>query len=175
LLAQGDPYGILKASKYFKLDGAYSAEFCPYNGIIQGCPLSMILLTSLVTTWIEYVQHMHPNAVPRSYADDLSITTSSSTKSALKTQIISLHSSTQRFADRAGMKLNPKKCFTFGNNVVKAAIPDITQHHSHFRLVGGSIKLSSQVGATELELDRRASWQRTIYQPPANAAGLCWA
>ena len=51
----------------------------------------MILLTSLVTTWIEFVQHMHPTAVPRSYADDLSITTSSSTKSALKTQIISLY------------------------------------------------------------------------------------
>lgn len=78
-------------TKYFKLDGAYSAEFCPYNSIIQGCPLSMILLTSLVTTWIEFVQHMHPTAVPRSYADDLSITTSSSTKSALKTQIISLY------------------------------------------------------------------------------------
>lgn len=60
------------------------------------------------------------------------------------------------------MKLNPNKCFTFGNKVVKACVPDITQHHTQFRLVGGSIKLSSQVGATELELDRRASWQRTI-------------
>ena len=68
----------------------------------------------------------------------------------------------KEFVDRAGMKLYPNKCFTFGNKVVKACIPDITQHHTQFRLVGGSIKLSSQVGVRELELDRRASWQRTI-------------
>lgn len=50
-----------------------SHAFNPYNGIVQGCPLSMILLTQLMTAWIEHCQHKVPQATPRNYAD-LSLT-----------------------------------------------------------------------------------------------------
>lgn len=42
---------------FFRIDGAYSQGYRPHNGIIQGCPLSMIFLTSLITTWIEHCTH----------------------------------------------------------------------------------------------------------------------
>ena len=58
-------------SKHFRIDGAYSKSLKPHNGIIQGCPLSMMVLVSLITNWLEYIHS--PEATPRSYADDLSV------------------------------------------------------------------------------------------------------
>jgi exonuclease III len=77
--------------KFFRVDGAYSKAYRPHNGIIQGCPLSMLLLTSLITTWIEFSQSKIPYAVPRCYADDLSLCTKARTKNALIEQTRGMH------------------------------------------------------------------------------------
>lgn len=36
------PVFIPKIQFFFRIDGAYSQGYRPHNGIIQGCPLSMI-------------------------------------------------------------------------------------------------------------------------------------
>ena len=59
--------------KYFKLEGSFDTPFRPSNGIIQGCPLSMLLLTSMVSAWCEFCMVQLPQSQPRSYADDLSV------------------------------------------------------------------------------------------------------
>ena len=41
--------------KMFKLDGHFDQPFVPTNGIIQGCPLSMLILTSLTACWHESI------------------------------------------------------------------------------------------------------------------------
>ena len=64
--------GFYAQQKFLRLEGHHSHAFKPSNGIVQGCPLSMILLTSLMTAWIEFCQHTVVHATRRSYADDLS-------------------------------------------------------------------------------------------------------
>ena len=59
--------------KFFRVDGRCSEAFKASNGLLQGCPLSMLVLTSLATTWIEAWQVRTPEVTPRNFADDLSL------------------------------------------------------------------------------------------------------
>ena len=93
----------------FKIDGQYDQPFVPTNGIIQGCPLSMLILTSLTACWHESINITRDNLHPRSYADNLSATVAQRTESQLKDSIRQVHSHTQNFAQVAGLKINQEK------------------------------------------------------------------
>jgi hypothetical protein len=147
--------------KFFRLEGHHSHAFKPSNGIVQGCPLSMILLTSLMTAWIEYCQHTVDHATPRSYADDLSLITTAPNPTILKDRISELHNITAEFIRDAGMTLNQNKSFTFGHKSITAAIPSIKSHQQQFRLVGGSVSVTQKGSWTELEKSRQRTWQST--------------
>ena len=60
--------------RHFQLEGHYRKPFHVSNGLIQGCCLSNLFLASLVGAWQEFVCQQLPQGIPRSYADDLSIT-----------------------------------------------------------------------------------------------------
>ena len=64
---------------FSQIEGNYSTAFRPANGII----LSMVLLTSVITTWIEYC-HAH-------LPDDLSINAKSRQKKDLLVQTQKMH------------------------------------------------------------------------------------
>ena len=149
-------------TKHFRIDGAYDASFQPANGIVQGCPLSMLLLTSLICTWNEYCVVQSIPATPRSYADDLSICTRARTKQDLIAGTQKAHEITSEFVKFSGMQLNERKCFTFGHKAVSACLPQIDSHKSQFRLVGASIKLDKKPMWTALERERRSNWQSTV-------------
>ena len=108
----------------------------------------MLLLTSLITTWIEFSQSKIPYAVPRCYADDLSLCTKARTKNALIEQTRGMHQLTAEFVNDAGMTINTDKSFTFGNKCVSQSIRSIPAHKNQFRLVGGSIKINQKSGWT---------------------------
>ena len=129
-------------TKFFQIEGSFAHAYRPHNGIIQGCPLSMMLLTSLITTWIEHCQKVIPATVPRSYADDLSICARSHAKGALIDQTRLMHTITDGFISDAGMTINPNKCFTFGHTSIAGSITHIPHHKNQFRLVGGSVKIN---------------------------------
>ena len=97
-------------TKHFRIDGAYDISF---NGIVQACPVSMLLLTSLICTWSEYCVAQSIQATPRSYADDLSICTRARAKQELITTTQKAHEVTAEFVKLSGMQLNERKCFTF--------------------------------------------------------------
>eukprot|EP00973_Karenia_brevis_P041445 5734285-Karenia_brevis.AAC.1 len=46
------------------------APFIATNGILQGCPLSVILLNALVSVWLEAVSAEVSKAIPQAFADD---------------------------------------------------------------------------------------------------------
>ena len=104
----------------------------------------MILLTSLMTAWIEFCQHTVVHATPRSYADDLSLITTAPNPTILKDRISELHHLTAEFIRDAGMTLNKDKSFTFGHKGITAAIPSIKSHQQQFRLVGGSVSVTQK-------------------------------
>ena len=148
--------------KFFRLEGAYTTAFRPSNGIVQGCPLSMLLLTCLISTWLEHVHASNCNGTAHSYADDISLWAKSRRKLDLCSLIRNMRDLTAKFITRSGMTMNLSKCFTFGHKCVLDTIPAIQSHKSQFRLVGGSIKLDNKSSWTKLEEGRVTKWKSTV-------------
>ena len=60
----------------FRVGSGVGAPFMSTNGIIQGCPLSVVLLNLLVNVWARAVCSEVPAATPCGYADDTGATSS---------------------------------------------------------------------------------------------------
>ena len=136
------------------MEGAYSKSFRPHNGIIQGCPLSMMVLVCLITNWLEYLQSRVPEATSRSYADDISVCAQHTSSRTVKQRPRQVHEHTGRFVQLSGMLWHRDKSFVFGLREVQSAVPAIKNYCTNFRLVGGSVKLSGREAWTPLEQDR---------------------
>ena len=149
-------------TKHFRLDGNHTFAFKPSCGIIQGCPISMLLLTALITCWAEKNQDSAASNTKRSYADDLSIVAEGATKKEVKDQLNISHQQIEKFTRLAGMTINMNKTFTFGATSFKACVPSISNHQTSFRLVGCSIKTTPAPMWTALEKQRFADWKQTI-------------
>ena len=67
-------YASLK--RRFRVGSGIGKPFCSTNGIIQGCPLSVVLLNLLVNVWAKAVRTEAPAALPCGYADDTGATAS---------------------------------------------------------------------------------------------------
>eukprot|EP00439_Symbiodinium_sp_Y106_P048663 s1419_g6.t1 len=84
----------------FRLNGVLGREFHSSSGIPQGCPISPFCLNAILGVWLEHVGHTVPAAVPRSFADDLSVVTSAPAEA---TVVRTLKQESPR--DRAAVKL----------------------------------------------------------------------
>ena len=147
--------------KIFNLDGHYDQPFIPANGIVQGCPLSMLILTSMVACWHEAIIPILPEVKPRSYADDLSAIVSKRNQSQIKAAVRQIHNHTHMFASAAGLKINASKTFTFGHQCIEKSLPSIQNHKDAFRLTGGVVKVSPKQCWSELEAQRAQNWSDT--------------
>ena len=63
-----------KLVRRFRVGRGIGKEFKATNGIIQGCPLSVVLLNLLVNVWARAVETESPEAKPCGYADDTGAT-----------------------------------------------------------------------------------------------------
>ena len=63
--------------RHWKVGGFIGQAFTSTNGILQGCPLSVVLLNMLIHVWAATMDNENPESSPEAYADDLSITTRS--------------------------------------------------------------------------------------------------
>jgi len=83
-IAAGMPQRLVKPlrslyarlTRRFRVGRGIGQEFKSTNGIIQGCPLSVILLNLLVNVWARAVKAEVPAACPSGYADDTGATSS---------------------------------------------------------------------------------------------------
>jgi hypothetical protein len=128
-------------TKFFRLEGHHSDSFKPTCGILQGCPLSMLLLTSVITCWLEHNETSIPSAVSRAYADDMSAVAVGNNKQIVKTALVKVYEATEKFSSLAGMTISKKKSCTFGAKDYHGCVPHIEEHMDTFRLVGCSVKL----------------------------------
>ena len=169
---RGADSGVLRAltgfydahHKYFKIDGFYAKKFTAANGILQGCPLSMLLLVSMVMTWLEAVRDRVPTATPKSFANDLSVVDQSQSLQQVKHNLRLLHDTTCEFTQATGAQINNDKSFVFGSKSVQGSVPDLPNYKHTFRLVGGSVKLSAGQSWTPLERERGERWVQTVRQ-----------
>ena len=128
-------------TKFFRLEGHHSDSFKPTCGILQGCPLSMLLLTSVITCWLEHNETSIPSAVSRAYADDMSAVAVGNNKQIVKTALVKVYEATEEFSSLAGMTISKKKSCTFGAKAYRGCVLHIEEHMDTFRLVGCSVKL----------------------------------
>ena len=97
----------------FRCAGAVGKEFSSTNGILQGCPLSVILLNGLVAIWCRTVTNEVPEAEPTAYVDDTSVTSS---RPMWLQQALDV---TNDFATATGMQLHASKCKSFSTATTK--------------------------------------------------------
>merc|ERR1712086_203374 len=96
------PLSNLYASlrRRFRVGAGIGLLFKSTNGIIQGCPLSVVLLNLLVNVWARAVRVEVPAALPCGYADDTGAT---STMAAPIQHVLDI---TGKFATVTGQTLN---------------------------------------------------------------------
>ena len=94
-------YSRLK--RRFRVGPGIGKPFQSTNGIIQGCPLSVVLLNLLVNVWARAVCFEAPAALPCGYAEDTGAT---STESTPIQQVLDV---TGRFATITRQTLNASK------------------------------------------------------------------
>lgn len=154
-------YANLK--RVFKLKGTCGDFWKATNGLVQGCPLSMIGLNSLVAVVLEIAQIKCPEVVARAYADDLSAVCVSQSKHCLIQSIHRFHRIVKALEEIKFGEISDKKSHTFGHPCLQKAVEPHYAHYTNFRIVGGSF-LAENVTAThaELEAERFQTWSRTI-------------
>ena len=160
------PYaGMLRqATRRYKLATSLDYESQIYGGIIQGCPLSMMAMNAVTNIWMRLLDDQCSLCMSRSYVDDLSITSRSSSKIDLVNQIQTSFQASDQFVQAVGGQLNKRKSFSFGHDCLKQKVHvDLERSHT-FRLVGGSIayRHATQSTVTALELSKLGKWTRTV-------------
>ena len=88
----------------FKFGGGVGRAFGSSNGIVQGCPLSVVLLNVLMNVWATAVKSRVPGVQSACFADDAGALSSNPERLQ---QVLEI---TGSFAQVTRQKLNPGKC-----------------------------------------------------------------
>jgi len=128
----------------FVLNGAVGKPFQSTNGILQGCPLSIVFLNLLVHTWATAVKEEAPEADPSGYADD----TGAVVESAADLQPVA--NTTDEFAKLTGQKLNVEKskCWSTASEG-ESALGELQLDGGHFAVVKSLRCLGAHLRATK--------------------------
>ena len=123
----------------FKVAGGVCQEFRATNGILQGCPLSVILLNLLVSVWCRTVA-AETAALPEAYADDTGVMGS-------RSAVEQAGAVTSEYCQLTGQALNVRKCKAFYVNR-RASSPPIrlqgvdVEETSAARCLGADIRFA---------------------------------
>ena len=102
LKALAGMYGGLR--RHFRVGSHVGAGFVSSNGILQGCPISVLLLNMFVEVWTRAVRHeVGGQCEPQAYADDVGAT------AATKAEIDGVCRVTELFARLTGMRVSVSK------------------------------------------------------------------
>ena len=130
----------------FRVNGAVGKPFTSTNGILQGCPLSVIFLNLLVCVWIRAVKEEVPDAELHAFADDTGATATGSTAPHILQRVLNM---TGAFAKLTGQQLNPgkSKCWSTSDSI-RREIKELTldevalKHVTSMRCLGAFICFS---------------------------------
>lgn len=112
------------------------------NGLVQGDPISVIILNSLVTCVVEAASRLpYPALCLSTYADDLSAVARGETLPEVQNGLRAVHAVVRGYVASGCGEVNERKCFTFGDVQVRGLLHHGFQHLDDFRtwwFVGGS-------------------------------------
>ena len=124
----------------FVMAGHVGSEFAASNGVIQGCPLSVLLLNLLMNTWARAVKAQTATATPKVYADDAGVLSQNSCDidNALKI--------TGRFATVTQQRLNVDKTKVWGTTeTARQSVRDLN-------LDGGKLDVVNKLKSLGIQL-----------------------
>ena len=150
-------------SRVFKLCGECSNFWTASNGLLQGCPISMLALNALVSVVLEINDQACPDVTARTYADDISATCVAQSQEALVTNIAKFHRVVKSLEELQFGELSTKKCYTFGNTCLKGKLDFQYEHQHAFKIVGGSfISDDNSKSFAATEHSRYKKWTDTV-------------
>ena len=127
----------------FKYAGFVGEEYTTTNGILQGCPLSMVLLNALVSVWCRAVEVEAPDATASAYVDDTYVT--AGRPSAVNTAL----EVTADYAKLTGQQLSLGKCKGFTTATLRMRplrLQGTALQQAHaIKAVGAQLKVNSEV------------------------------
>ena len=160
-----NPLRAMYSSLYrvFKLRGSCGPWWTANNGLLQGCPLSMIGLNAVVSSILEIAKVQCPEVIARTYADDVSATCVTSSTQALVHNIAKFHRIVYALEEIKFGEIATDKSFTFGHPCLKQRIQPDYKHLQNFKIVGGSfISEGQNSNASAVERGRFATWHATV-------------
>ena len=98
-----------KLRRRFKMPLGVGAEFEVTNGILQGCPLSVILINALLFVMLAKIETEVPDAFTLSFADDANLCSRLSEDAVQRALTF-----VEKFCSLTGMKLNARKTVMMG-------------------------------------------------------------
>ncbi|KAJ9444445.1 Retrovirus-related Pol polyprotein from type-1 retrotransposable element R2 [Diplonema papillatum] len=134
----------------FKLPAGLGKEFKATNGILQGCPLSVIFLNALVSVWMYLVEEEVPGAEPQAFADDTEVVTR--TKPDM-TRAVAL---TEEFCGDTGQRPNARKSKW---TVVRAKRPPDEEEGGRKRKRKSEAEANPRIAGQEVE---KVAWLKCL-------------
>ena len=135
----GQSYSNLE--RFFKHPTGFGSAISSDRGIVQGCPISVVLLNLLVSVFMRLSNHEAPAVEPRAYADDIS---GSARASSAIGSFLSLAGS---FASVTAQRLNTKKCTLWGTSeAIKRELSLLRLGQSKLDVVSDLRYLGAQFG-----------------------------
>ena len=149
--------------KWFQMDGCVAGEaVCVTNGLLQGCPASMLLLAAQAATWVMNVKEKEPRVQIGVYVDDRALTAGG--EDAVEV-LINATKAGDRVDAILGHEKHPNKISSFGRGKkikkkLHGASSILGKNQQRFVLLGVSYsvekrKLCQKALKTDLKLRRR--------------------
>ena len=138
LLALRGMYAGLE--RHFRLGPLVGKGFKSTNGILQGCPLSVLLLNIFAEIWTRAVKSRVPACKPRSYADDVGTTApdAATLEAVLKV--------TEELDDATGMSVKASKSAAWATTAtLRKDISNLTIHGEALPVSGEERRLGAQL------------------------------
>ena len=149
--------------RVFRLKGACSGFWTASNGLLQGCPLSMLALNCVVSVILEVAQARCPDVIARTYADDISATCIASSQTSLINSIAKFHQIIKALEEVKFGEINQSKSYTYGHPCLKGKIAAGFSHQEAFKIVGGGfVTATNKTNQATIEQGRYAKWSQTV-------------
>ena len=147
----------------FRVAGSVGKEFQATNGILQGCPLSVILLNALISIWAKAVQAEAAGAEPSAYIDDTNVIAKRPNTLQKALDI------TGDFVRITNQKLQTGKSFSFATSTSRMRRLKVGDERlkstSQFKIVGAGLSSNEEANTSHharleaaMDILRRMAW-----------------
>ena len=162
-------------TRRFKLPLGVGECFEVTNGILQGCPISVILINALLSVLFRAIERRVPGCISSSFADDATLASEKDESTVQEAVDI-----VDRFCNITGMKLNVKKTLAMGilkgTSEYRRKHPYLSTLHvgaDTFSTTQSTKILGAKTCTSDKRVDRGNDKRLDVYQPLLSRMPSC--